>query len=482
MNLAATLGTRFVLLLTGRCFLLMLGLVTTAVLTRSLGPEGFGYFRTAVAYLGLAMVISDFGLASVFVREISAAGADQPRIIGSMLTLRFAISTAVLGAAVGFAFLLDLERPAQLGVVAGSAGFVAYALHLMLFGLFQQKLRQHGAVLAEVGGGLVLLAAVVVMAVMGAEPALFVAALGASYVLTLVGSLVFARRLAGFRPRVDFGRWRALLRVALPLALTGTLSVLYVRADSVLIALLSTPEAVGLYGVPVKISDSMLGVSLLLIGLFAPLLARSAWSEPQRFSRYLEQGLAATLIVGAAAALALNALATEIVILLGGSAFAQATEILRILSLFVLGHSLTLMLREAAVALHVQHRLVRVYVAGAVTAFVCYVPLIARFGGAGAAATLVIAELVVLCLIFGVVRSASAQPVSLRVPALAALSGLAAACILTTVSWFGAAWWARLVLTFIAFLGMLIATGALAWPTVLALARSMLQRGGRHAP
>lgn len=85
----------------GRVVLLLLALVTTALLTRLLGPSGFGHYRAAVAYLALVISLADLGLASLFVREISRQGADQARVIASALGLRLVIAgSAVLLAAV----------------------------------------------------------------------------------------------------------------------------------------------------------------------------------------------------------------------------------------------------------------------------------------------------------------------------------------------------------------------------------------------
>ncbi|HMB77447.1 MAG TPA: oligosaccharide flippase family protein, partial [Kiloniellaceae bacterium] len=68
MNLVAKLGSRLLLLVCGRIGLLVLGLMATALLTRILGPAGFGSYRAAVAYLGLVVVLADLGLGSIFVR------------------------------------------------------------------------------------------------------------------------------------------------------------------------------------------------------------------------------------------------------------------------------------------------------------------------------------------------------------------------------------------------------------------------------
>ncbi len=434
MSLAATLGSRFVLLVAGRAVMLGLGLVTTAILTRELGPTGFGHYRAAVAYLGLVVMLADLGLASIFVREISGPGADQLRITGNALSLRLVVAGGAMLIALALSRLLAFDDAIRLGILGGALGFVAYSVHLLLFGLFQQQLRQQGVVLAEVSGGLVLLALILLFARLGAEPVWFVLSLGLSYGFTLALSVGFARRLLRFRLRFELAQWRRLASFCLPLAASNTIAILYFHADIVLLALLQGPEAVGLYGVPVKVLDSALGMAILFVGLFAPLLARTARSDPAQFAGLVGDSLGVLCIGAIGGALALNALAPEIVELLAGPAFADATIILRLLTIVFVLHAAVALLREAATALQIQHRLLPGYLAGLVVAGTAYWLLIPRYAGAGAASALIAAELLVLACVARVVLQATMQPLQrLRVPLAAAACGAGAGLVLYAV-------------------------------------------------
>ncbi|MEZ5865814.1 MAG: oligosaccharide flippase family protein [Geminicoccaceae bacterium] len=300
MSLAATLGSRFALLLGGRVALLVLALLTTAMLTRILEPTGFGHYRTAVAYLALVISLADLGLASLFVREISRPDADQPRLIASFLGLRLAVAEAGRWpAGTGLAFLLPLEPQDRLGIVGGSFGFLAYSLHLLLFGLFQQKLRQRGVVLAEVTGGLVLVGLIILFAWAGAARFWFVVAMGLSICRDPRSDPRRGAASRALRPADGAGALARSRPAGRPLAVTTAICVLYFRADTVLLAFFRPAAEVGLYGVPVKVLDSCMGISLLLVGLFSPLMAHSARVDEVTFRNHLGNGLL-TLAVGTA--------------------------------------------------------------------------------------------------------------------------------------------------------------------------------------
>lgn len=476
MSLAATLGSRFMLLVSGRVVLLLLALLTTGMLTRILEPTGFGNYRTAVAYLALVISLADLGLGSLFVREISRPGADQPRLIANLLGLRLVVSGGALVLATALAFLLPFELQDRLGIVGGSFGFLAYSLHLLLFGLFQQKLRQQGVVLAEVSGGLVLVVLILGFAWAGAEPFWFVVAMGLSYVATLVIALVAAQRLVRFGLRLEPALWLDLARHAAPLAVATSISVLYFRADTILLAFFRPAAEVGLYGVPVKVVDAGMGMTILLVGLFTPLMARTALVDEKAFRTHLGDGLL-TLAVGTVGlALGLVALAPEIVMVLAGADYVAAAPILRLLAgVFVL-HGTALILREAATALAIQHRLLPAYFAGLAVALLAYLTLIPRFGGVGAAAALLLAEAVVVLMVGIIVAKATAGAALVQGPLAVFACGLLAAALALAVGHWGGNWFLRGLVAGLGYLALLLATRTLHLPALLALGRDMLAR------
>ncbi|MBE9533134.1 MAG: oligosaccharide flippase family protein [Proteobacteria bacterium] len=461
MKNRTTLSSRFALMIFGRVLILLVGLLITAILTRHLGPTGFGSYRTAVAYLSLAVVFADLGLGSIFVREISRHGVDQARIIGNALSLRLLLAFVIMLVAVLLSYLLPFDGSERLGILAGSLGFVAYSLHLLLFGLFQQKLRQQGVILAEVTGGLVLVTLVVGLSYVDAEPFWFVGSLGFSYILTLIGTVFFAKRLVPYKLRMEMTQWRVLIRAGLPLAGAGTLGVLYVRGDSVLLALLHSPEAVGLYGVPIKISDSALGIALLFIGLFAPLLARSALADTDKFIRLVNDSFGVIFLGGVGGAVMLNVLAVDIIQLLAGSAFIDGVLILRLLSVFMVLHAGTLMLREATIALNMQSKLLAGYMVTLGIALLAYFYLIPPYSGVGAAAALIISELFLLSFVLKVVANGISQPVSLRVPVLGIISGVSTVIIFDFIILSEWHWLVRLMVSVTVYIVMLLASRAL---------------------
>ncbi|HET9449125.1 MAG TPA: hypothetical protein VFO35_22830, partial [Steroidobacteraceae bacterium] len=97
-----------------------------------------------------------------------------------------------------------------------------------------------------------------------------------------------------------------------------------------MLAILHTPVEVGLYGVPAKIYDSLIGISLLFVGMFAPLLANTARRDATAFKAHLQNALTTLAIGTTGLALGVIAIAPELVWLLGGAEFVDSAPVLRL--------------------------------------------------------------------------------------------------------------------------------------------------------
>lgn len=461
MSLARSLTSSMVVLAGGRVLSILLALVTVAMLTRALGPEDFGYFRTAIAYLSLAMLIGGFGLNTVVVRELARAEADQPRILGNALALRLTLSATAITVGCLLAWLLPFDLDARACILAGSFGFACYAAHMMLAGFFQQRLRQTGSVLAEITGAALLLAAVAWLRRNGAPVVDFVLAQAVAYVAMLAVSWVAAWRLTPFRLRAEPPVWRRLFGRALPLAGVDWLNLVYSRSDTLLLALWGTAASVGLYGVAAKIYDTFLGISMLFVGMVGPILGRRAHVDPEGFRSFLATGWTLLMAGVVGIGLMLWSFAPEFMSIIAGSEFVAGAAALRVFSLLIVVGPSRVLFRDVTTMLDLQHRLLPGSIIGAVVGLAAYAVLIPRFGAVGAGCALLLAELTVCIQAALVLIGAGATRLAFRAPLLAIGCGLLAAWAIELLRGFGLPWPLLAVLGGLGYLALLVLTGVL---------------------
>ena len=93
------------------------GFLTTAVLARRLGVDGFGQIGFAAAVMAYGVVLTDIGLVTVGTRSVARDRSAVPSMVGTVVPLRL-----VLGLAAGLVMVLIalvLPKPAAVKWPAG---------------------------------------------------------------------------------------------------------------------------------------------------------------------------------------------------------------------------------------------------------------------------------------------------------------------------------------------------------------------------
>ncbi|MFO1068744.1 MAG: oligosaccharide flippase family protein [Geminicoccaceae bacterium] len=477
MSTASRLTGSMALLSIAKVASIALSLATLGLLTRSLGTDGFGDFRNVTAYLNLALLASNLGLYLIFVREISAEGADQARIISSGVTLRLVTAAVVLVAAAAVAWVLPYSDAVRLGILLCVPGFVALALSQLLGGLFQEKLRQAGVVVAELAGGILMLALTLALGLAGAGVLPMLAVFVFGNLLTLAIAWRFAQRLVPFRPAWDLGVWRGLMLPALPLAGANLLQLVYYRADTVFLGMAWPATEVGLYGVATRILDTFVGIAALYTGLVMPLMSREAKRDRPAMERHLRDGFDVLALGSVGAAMLTLLFAPDIANLIAGEAFRDAATPLRVLAAMILIYPLCMICRYAVTAIDHQKALLPAYVAAAIAGIGSFLFLIRPYGAGGAAAGLIVSELILFGASISILRRHDVSP---SYSAMAKSIGCAAVVMLAwlTTSLGSWPWLVGIAACGVLYLILLLVSGAVPRPIV----KAAVQRASRLLP
>lgn len=468
-DLTRAIAGNMIAMAAGKAVAALLGLGTVALFTRHLGPDGFGQYRTVLAYLSLAALVADLGLYFVVLRDISRDGADRSRIVGNALALRLTAALLILIAAVFFSWLLPYDRVVKIGLLAGILGFAAMSGHWVLLALFHHRLRQWWATLSEVLGAGVLFALAWWIVQTGGGVLSAVGALVAGNVATLGTSWILARRLTPFKLRLEWAEWRRLIVAGLPLAAAVLLNVIHLRTDTVLLALMQPPAAVGLYGLAYKVLETIVVIPVTFAGLVMPLLSRYGSNDIARFRYYLSRALDAVVIGALGLVAVVVAFAGDIIGFVAGPQFVGAATPLLILTFGGAAIFCSSLFTVAATALNRQRALLWGYGSAAVLGVTTYVVLIPRWSYNGAAWGTVIAEGIVLVWSVYVVTGAVGQ-----LPWLGRLSRAFAAAALALgtfrgLEWAGLPWIANLIAGGLAYLAYLWAFRAIPTSFVVSL-------------
>jgi O-antigen/teichoic acid export membrane protein len=242
-----TLGRSFATLAVGQAVSRLLLLVVTVHLTRELQAERFGIVCLATSLLLYAGLVVDLGFEILGPREVAQGSVPLPTLAGTVLALRLALATVVLGAAACFAWLAPISDLSRAVVLLYGLSLLTNALDPSWAFLGAERMRP--PVLADIvcQGGMAI---GTFLFVQGPEGLLWVPLIFfCARLLAVSGLLVaFARAWGVPLLRLDARLIRRLLPAALPLCGSSAVALISANFDLVLLGLWLGAGAAGIYG------------------------------------------------------------------------------------------------------------------------------------------------------------------------------------------------------------------------------------------
>jgi O-antigen/teichoic acid export membrane protein len=360
------------------------------LLARYLGTALFGEFTLAMALAAILGIVSDLGLTSLTVREVSRAREAPMRVAAPAMRARAFLAVLLGGVAVAASAGAGRtgRATALLAILAGTQLVQGQAE--ILAAAHRGRERFGFPVAASLACRTGLVASGVLAAALGASVSVFA-------LLTTLWTLPLLAVLPRGLPRLPGPGRRPgeLLRMAAPIGIGAALWALYFRLDLILLATLRGEEAVGIYGAAFRLFEASLLLQGPLLAAALPVLSRGG-EEAGGVFRLVIRILA--LVAVPLAALFLTE-GEEVLGLLFGEGYREAGEALAILGLslpvsFLAAPFLTLLIagdRERVYA--------KIMLAATLVKPLFGLWLIRRFGLPGAAGATLATEIAVLALL-----------------------------------------------------------------------------------
>ena len=302
------------------------------LLSRYLGPGGYGEFITILAIVQFVGIIADLGLHLATLQDIAKENADKSKIIGLSFTLRCVINIIIFLILIAIVPFLPYSSAIKWGIIIMNFGNLFVALNQILTTTFQENLKTFRVALSEIIGRAVnLLAIVAVIHFNGGIVWMsFTVALG--FLTNVFFTWTFGLKYIRLRFRVDWQYWKDLAKRTWPVSLSIIFTLIYFKTDTIILSLFQPKEEVGIYGIPYRILETLATFPPMFVMLIMPFLTRAYESKDHKKFNSITQS---TFDVLAALAIPLSfgayVLGTPIVRLVAGDKYDRAIPILAIL-------------------------------------------------------------------------------------------------------------------------------------------------------
>lgn len=308
------------------------GLLVGVWVARYLGPEQFGLFNYASAFVVLFTAIAALGLNPIIVRELVQHPEREGRLLGTGFALQLAGGLAALALmTVLIAFLHggdDIVRNIVvimgIGIVIKSADVIRYWFEARVISRYTVWADNAAFVLAS-------LAKIHLVLNEGRLVDFAWVALGEITVATALLLLVFAKvHLTRAAWRATKSEARYLLERSWPLLLSGLTITIYMKTDQIMLGQLADDRQVGIFSAALRVSEIWYFLPMIIVTTVYPSLLRSNQVDGQRFERDMLRLLRVLLVLALAIAVPIWLLSDAIVVLLYGDRFRDAAPVLAI--------------------------------------------------------------------------------------------------------------------------------------------------------
>jgi O-antigen/teichoic acid export membrane protein len=321
-------------------------LVTTGILTRSLGSAQFGQYKLLLTLMLLFASLSDWGTGFIGTREAAKYPKQQSQIFTSLLLLRFFLSL-VAGIVLVFIGLNFFQFPLILLLLTTNL-LLLTSIRTSCQIIFQARLKMQNLAIAEIVSSLSFL--LLLLFTFSVSSISLITVLLLLVIATLLTDLISYLLLKNLKPSLQLQlkprltTLQPLVREALPMgALLVTFSI-YNKLDILLLRHFQGDQAVGFYSLAYSIHDNLvMGAAFFMTSVF-PILSRQSQGSPSRhpelvsgsdsrMSTTFSTSFHLLLLAGFLVSFIFFLAAPLVIIILGGSEFTPSIFALQILTL-----------------------------------------------------------------------------------------------------------------------------------------------------
>ncbi len=233
------------------------GLIVGAWVARYLGPQQFGLYNYAIAFVLLFSALATLGLDQIVVRNIVREPSSKDEILGTAFVLKFLGGIVTVLLTVGTISLLRPGDDLMRWLVGISAANLIFQSFDAIDFWFQLQIQSKYTVVAKNTAFILVTLAKIALIQMKASVVAFAWAGLGEFALGAVG-LVFAYKLSGqnlLAWRVSWQQVKTLLKDSWPLILGGLSVMVYIGIDKIMLGQLADSKSVGIYSVATRLSE-----------------------------------------------------------------------------------------------------------------------------------------------------------------------------------------------------------------------------------
>ena len=314
-------------LMISRVVIAAMGWFGTVLIVRHLSVSNWGRFSFVFGLLGLMSVVTNMANPRTVLQQLAD---DDGHLAGTYVLLRMALG--LLAYAIALSVVTVGHYPTvvlQATAIAGLTVLIANTSTAYDV-LFQFRMELSKVAVAGTLGQTAQLSLTIALALMHSSLVVFTLPAVLCEVVVFAWKLYRLPRHPSLHYGFMWGRWKELIKLSIPLAIGGALSVMYYSLDTVMLSKMQTFRAVGIYGISYKFAGIVVVFATSMSLALFPILVRAWPEEAQRFRAVLRRTVRLYMVVAALVTLEFTIFAAKAIGLLYGQHYTVGANAARL--------------------------------------------------------------------------------------------------------------------------------------------------------
>lgn len=312
-----------------RILRLVAGVFVGVWVARYLGPEQFGVFSYAVAFVAIFGAIAKLGLDDIVVRDLVKVPNEYVQYLGTAFWLKLLgglITVLVVALATLFT---DSDSTTNLYIFIISSGIVFQSFEVIDF-YFQSKVLSKFISVCRLIQ-LILSSVLKIYLVLAGADLIWFVLVSLVDVVTVAVALNIAykmQRINWFYKSFNFNIAKQLLSNSWPLVFSGLVIMIYMRIDQIMIKEMMGAKEVGLYSAAVKLSEVWYFIPMIIANSLFPSIINAKNNNVDIYQSRIKRLYSFMIWLAIIIAIPTTFLSDWIITLLYGEAYKVAGEVL----------------------------------------------------------------------------------------------------------------------------------------------------------
>lgn len=366
-------------------------------MARHLGTAGFGVITFVIGFTELFVILTDFGLNTLTVREVARDKSLDQKYLGNIAVMKSVLVLIFFGFIAAAINILGYPSSTIQVVYIYGLHIILRAFSDLLYSLF----RAFEEMEYQSFGGILSNAFVLTGVLIAVNREAGVAAFALVFVLASAADLVYASVICALkfrRPKfeVDWGFWKNSLKEAWSLGTISIFFIIYFRIDTVMLSLIKGDPDVGVYGAAFRASEIMIIFPTIFMTAVFPVMSSYFKDSLHSFKKAYEKSVQYLFYLALLLALLVTLFARPIINLVYGEKFSGAVPALQILVWASALMYVTSVQGSTFVAANRQMLRMKLLLIAVLANIILNMIIIPRYGFIGASVTTLFTEIVVL--------------------------------------------------------------------------------------